>query len=255
MNKNMYLVLGLIVVVVLVVVALAMQKNKLPANAPAEENTNTQQAGTVTMVEGTGVYNVDPALSQVAWEGKKTLVEGWLDTGNISVQSGSVNIENGALVGANIVIDMNSIKANKTGSGGGEDKLSGHLKSADFFDVEKFPTASFVLTSATLADEAGVYNVAGDMTIKGITKAVNLPAKISMQDGKLVVEGDLVVNRAEFDVRFGSGSFFSDLGDNIIDDNFTLKLKLVANGAVNPAGTMEEGTVDEGANPEDLIAE
>lgn len=180
---------------------------------------------------GTGTYTVDTAASSAEWKTKKTFVATWIDKGNIALKEGSITVEEGAVTKVSVVIDMNSIETKVTGSGNGQSSLTNHLKSADFFDVEKFPTAEFALTSITATEVKNSFMATGDFTIKGITKSINFPAMIYMEGGRLVVNTDLVIDRSQFDVQFGSQSFFKDLGDKAIDDNFTLKVNLVANMA------------------------
>ena len=229
--KNVSIIVILLLLVVVAVFAFRGDKEE-----QALENQTNQAAmmehesAKMMAVEGTGSYSIDAAQSTVQWEGRKKLVKEWIDTGVVSVKSGSVEVVDGALTAGEIMVDMSTIVASTTGSGGGQDKLAGHLKSADFFDVENHPTASFKVTGVTMNEATSKYDVMGDITIKGKTEAVSFPASISMNEaGQIMIEGDLVLDRSKFDVRFGSESFFNDLGDNVIDDNFSLMFKLVAN--------------------------
>ena len=111
------------------------------------------------------------------------------------------------------------------------DKLVGHLNSDDFFNVSEHKTSTFTLRNMTpLKDAQGdaTHSVTGDFTIRGITKSVMFDAKVTNTGDAFAVEGSAVLNRAEFDVKYGSGSFFDNLGDNLIHDNFTVGFNLVA---------------------------
>lgn len=217
----------LIVLVIVMVLAIAgfifMNKNssdKSNANIPESSLPNI----TSNELEN-GNYTFGSEESQIVWTGKKTLIAEWIDQGIIKLSNGSLVIENGNVLSGNVVIDMNTITAQKTGSGGGQDRLTEHLKSEDFFNVAQFGNSIFNMSSITKNDEK--YEVTGDLTIKDKTEKITFPANIYMNDGKIFVEAEVVIDRSKFDVRFGSKSFFNDLGNNVIDDNFTLQMKLV----------------------------
>jgi len=107
-------------------------------------------------------------------------------------------------------------------------KLVGHLKSDDFFGVAKYPTAKFVITKAIPQDTKGNYKIVGNLTIKEKTNEVKFAAAVSESNGTVNASGKITVDRSEYDVRFGSGSFFDGLGDKTIYDEFDLQVTLVA---------------------------
>ncbi len=80
------------------------------------------------------------------------------------------------------------------------DRLTGHLKSADFFDVEKFPEASFVTTSVAKTDEG--YDVTGNLTLHGVTKSISFPAQIELADGSLTARAEFHIDRKAFDINY-----------------------------------------------------
>ena len=108
------------------------------------------------------------------------------------------------------------------------DKLVSHLKSDDFFGVATYPTAKFVITSVVSRGKPGEYKIVGDLTIKETTKEIKFNALLNEVDGKNVATADITIDRSEFDVRYGSGSFFDNLGDKTIYDEFELSINLVA---------------------------
>jgi len=167
---------------------------------------------------------VDPDKSIIEWEGKK--VTG-AHSGTIQIQSGMLEMLDGNLVGGKFVIDMNSIK-NTDIEGGGARKLEGHLKSPDFFGVEAHPKSQFVITKVSSRGTEGDYKIVGDMTIKEITKEIKFNAQLESEKGMTAVSADITIDRSDFDIRYGSGSFFDNLGDKTIYDDFTLRVKLVA---------------------------
>jgi polyisoprenoid-binding protein YceI len=161
---------------------------------------------------------VNVSQSKVTWKGYK--VTGSHD-GTIDLQSGFLMMDGKKLTGGEFVIDMTSITNTDMTSGNGKEKLEGHLKSDDFFGVEKHPTAKLVIKSSESFNKNS-YTVKGDLTIKGITKPITLV--ISMFENKATAT--MKVDRSKFDVRYGSGSFFDDLGDKTIYDEFDLVVDL-----------------------------
>jgi len=177
---------------------------------------------TVVNVE---TYRVDTAQSQLTWKAYKVTGE---HQGTINLKSGNLQFQDGKLTGGSFIIDMTSIN-NTDMEGKMKAKLEGHLKSADFFDVENHPTASFVITKAISRGTPGDYKIVGNLTIKNNTKEIKFLAKVNEEGEKLVADADITVDRADFDVRYGSGSFFDNLGDRTIYDEFDVHVKLVAN--------------------------
>jgi polyisoprenoid-binding protein YceI len=107
-------------------------------------------------------------------------------------------------------------------------KLVGHLKSADFFDVAKSPEAVFTITNPVDLSKA-VTEVHGNLTIKGITNPLTFKV-VSYREGTAWVfnANSVVVDRTKYNIKYGSGTFFGDLGDKAIYDEFTMRLKIVA---------------------------
>lgn len=169
-------------------------------------------------------FMVDTEQSEIKWNGKKVTGEHF---GNINLASGSLIWNNDQISGGEFVIDMSSITCSDLTDAGTNAKLVNHLKSDDFFGVEKFPNAKFVITSIN-KDQDDTYNVTGDLTIKENTNEISFPAQINMQDKKLNATANITIDRSKYDVRYGSGSFFDNLGDKMIYDDFTLDLNLVA---------------------------
>ncbi|MDH3651234.1 MAG: YceI family protein [Saprospiraceae bacterium] len=166
---------------------------------------------------------VDMEKSTVQWTGKKVTGK---HTGSIKLKEASLKVEKGSLMGGAFVIDMTTL-ANEDLKGEMKGKLEGHLKSPDFFNVAEFPTANLDITSVVSRGAPGSYKVIGDLTVKGITKPIKFNVQMAEEDGSHVATADLVVDRSEYDVRYGSGSFFDNLGDKTIYDEFELSVKLV----------------------------
>lgn len=173
-------------------------------------------------------YKVNTSASSVEWVGKKI---GGQHNGNIKISSSDLVLKDGVLNGGKVIIDMTSI-TNADLEGEWNQKLVGHLKSDDFFSVEKFKTAEFVIKKATPIANAkegeANYTISGDLTIKGITNPIEFPAAITVKNNSFVAIGEAKVDRSKFDVRYGSTSFFDNLGDKAIDNDFFIKFKLAA---------------------------
>lgn len=168
-------------------------------------------------------YVVDASSSTVHWIGKKVTGE---HHGTIDVKEGSLQVVDNAIKGGTVVIDMNSITDKDLTDEGYNQKLVGHLKSDDFFAVEKYPTAKLVLTDVKKSGDD--YNFAGNLTIKGITHPISFTGKADETGDQIKVEGSMIVDRSKYDIKFRSASFFENLGDKLIYDDFTLNFVLLA---------------------------
>lgn len=175
-------------------------------------------------VPADGTYMVDATKSKIVWTGGK--ITGAKHSGLISANTGAISFANGAITGGKLTLDMSSI-SNTDLPDDQKAKLVGHLSSEDFFNVGEYPEAFFEFGSAeSMGSKA---EITGNLTIKGITKPVvsNVIFSSTGEDGA-VVSGTLVIDRTEWDVKYGSGKFFDDLGDNMINDDITLKFQLKA---------------------------
>lgn len=155
--------------------------------------------------------------STVTWKAYKVTGS---HTGTVALKSGDLVFDNDILTGGEFVVDMTSIICTDL-EGEYKQKLEGHLKSDDFFSVEKHQDSKLVFTNVK-ATGKNSYEVTGDLTIKGITKPVTFD--VSVYGSKATAT--LKIDRAEYDVRYGSGSFFDDLGDKTIYDEFDLVVDL-----------------------------
>ncbi|MEO5910654.1 MAG: YceI family protein [Pelobium sp.] len=170
------------------------------------------------------VYSVDVTKSKIEWIGRK--VTG-THKGELKIASGSLNANGKNLTGGSFVMDMTSMSNTDLDAGSGA-KLLGHLKSEDFFSVEKNPTSKFEITKVTAAG-ADKVNITGKLTIKGITNEVSFPATVKQQGTFLVaVANGVKIDRTKFDIKYGSKSFIEGIGDKAIDDDFELNINLVA---------------------------
>ena len=184
------------------------------------------QSFTSNPVNGPATAKVDTQNSSVQWKGYKVTGE---HSGVVNIKSGQLTFDdNGMLNGGSFEIDMNTITCLDL-QGGGKEKLEGHLKSDDFFGVATYPVAKFVATKVISRGKPGEFKVIGNLTIKETTKEVKFDTNLTEEGNKVSAIANLRIDRSDFDVRFGSGSFFDGLGDRTIYDEFDLTINLTAN--------------------------
>ncbi|WP_130736211.1 YceI family protein [Flavobacterium sp. J27] len=160
---------------------------------------------------------VNVEKSKIEWVGKKVTGQ---HNGTINLKEGALVFKGKKLAGGTFTVDMTSINTTDL-DGGMKGKLDGHLKSEDFFGVEKYPTAKLVFK--TIADKGNnLYTVTADLEIKGKTN----PITFDMTVNKDTAISKLVVDRTKYDIKHGSGSFFDNLGDKTIYDDFELNVTL-----------------------------
>lgn len=124
--------------------------------------------------------------------------------------------------GGTFTVDMTTINTTDLKPGQGKESLDGHLKAEDFFGVEKHKTANLVFKTIS-GKGNGLYTVTADLTIKGITKPITFDITVKGNTATTTLK----VDRTKYDIKYGSGSFFTDLGDKTISDEFELKVNLV----------------------------
>lgn len=163
------------------------------------------------------IEKVEVKSSSVTWVGKKVTGQ---HNGTIDLKSGYFNMEGDQIIGGEFVIDMTSITVSDLKAGSGKEKLEGHLKSDDFFGVANHPTSKLVISSAL--KNGNTYTLSGDLTIKNITNPITFEMTMKGNEAK----ANVVIDRSKFDVRYGSGSFFDNLGDKTIYDDFELTVNL-----------------------------
>ena len=203
--KNQTMKIGAILFLALAIVSCKKAKNETEAKA-AEE---------VTEVAAAAKYTADVEASTITWKGFKP---GKSHDGAIKISEGALSIEEGKLVGGNFIIDMNSITNRDIEKEEMNAKLIGHLKSADFFDVEKHSFSAFSITSVESKD--GKTMVKGNLTIKGIKKNIEFPATLSVVDDAISFTSEAFnIDRTEWGIEYKSGKLVDTLKDKAIKDN------------------------------------
>ncbi|MFV8328006.1 YceI family protein [Flavobacterium sp. ZS1P14] len=161
---------------------------------------------------------IDASKSKIIWIGKKVTGQ---HEGTVKLKDGYLIFKNNKVVGGNFTTDMKSI-TNTDQTGKSKIKLEDHLKSGEFFGVDEYTTSNLVFKS--IGDKGNnIYTVTADLTIKGITNPVKFD---------FIVKGNtataaLKIDRTKYDIKYGSGSYFDDLGDKTIYDEFELNVDLV----------------------------
>lgn len=168
-----------------------------------------------------GIYSIDATASQVNWHAEKIIGKG--HNGSVKIKSGSVSISPESSTGS-IIIDMTSISESEN-----TEALIKHLKSPDFFDVNKFPESKIELTKITPKDEINKYEISGNLTIKDKTNPISFDAIAIGTNDNIKLTGKFSINRTLWDIRFGSNKFFDNLGDKAIRDDIDYDISISAN--------------------------
>lgn len=171
----------------------------------------------VTFTTTAQTKKINVSKSTINWTGKKVTGE---HSGTINLKEGNLVFKKGLVKGGSFTVDMTSINTTDL-KGEWKDKLDGHLKADDFFGVEKFKTATLVFKNISTKNK-NKYTVTADLTIKGITK----PVTFDLDVNGTTATANVKIDRTKYDIKYGSGSFFSDLGDKTINDEFELKVNL-----------------------------
>ena len=157
--------------------------------------------------------------SLIRWYGEE--LTGKTHFGNLSFKEGQIELQDGLIIGGNFVVNMTSLSVEDL-SGGAKARLEGHLRSDDFFSVDKYPEATLKITQKAKV-EGDVQKLYGELTIKGIKHAVDFT--IILVDKKTAT-ANLTFDRSKYNVRFRSGSFFENLGDKLILDDIRMEVSL-----------------------------
>ncbi|GAB3782812.1 hypothetical protein GCM10028818_39450 [Spirosoma horti] len=159
-------------------------------------------------------FSIDTDASKLTWTGYAE-VGSWAPTGTLRLSRGQVTRTGNQISSATMTMDMTSIQHEN-------DRLQTHLRDEAFFDAARFPTATFVLRSlsGTVAT--------GQLTLKGITKTVSFPVTVGQDGTGLRIKGRALIDRTQFGIRYNSTSFFADLGDQAIKNEFALAFDVLA---------------------------
>lgn len=193
----------------------------------SKEKPVTNDAHEVTTTKDGSRFVLDTLNSNVEWKGYKVFKsENTSHFGTIKFESGDVTVKDGKLESGKFVADMASLTSEDLKNKKDDlEKLNGHLKSADFFEVEKFPTASYEITKVSASAE-GDYNTIldGNLTIKGITKPVQFKANVAVNGAEVSIATEPKdIMREEFGVKFQSPA-----ANGVIKNDVTLQIRVKA---------------------------
>lgn len=192
-------------------------------NAPEGDAATTSDAQTAAT--GTGAsFTIDTNSSVVEWLGTKPVGQ---HNGTLKISNGEFSIADGNITAGKFTIDINSLTDHDL-EGEMKGKLEGHLKSADFFDAEKFPTASFEVTKveAVNGDSSATHHISGNLTLKDSTKNVSFPAHVTVADNAVKATANFNIDRTQWGMYWGSDK---SLGDKFIRPEVNIKLNINAN--------------------------
>jgi polyisoprenoid-binding protein YceI len=201
------------------------------------DKADVSEAGQVAEQKGVD-YTVDINSSLINWEGSKPTAT---HTGTINIADGAIAVSDGKISGGSFTIDMNSIIVTDL-EGNQKAYLEAHLKGSnedkadDFFNVMKYPTATFEITKVTdlVNDSDATHLVYGNLTLKETVKEVGFKANVQMQDGSInVTTPAFTIDRTQWGIKYGSPSFFENLKDKAISNDIGLRVNLTATA---PAG-------------------
>ncbi|WP_347922432.1 YceI family protein [Pontimicrobium sp. SW4] len=180
------------------------------------EEAKTTEATETTEAQATSIkYMANPANTLIEWAGYKPTGQ---HNGTILLESGVFTVNNGKIESGTFIINMTTLKDYD-----GSERLEGHLKSADFFDVEKYPNAAFEVTGLEEVD--GKTMLSGNLTLKEKKNNVTFPVTFSEKDDIFTLTSEtFTIDRSKWDVKYGSKSFFDNLGDKFINDDIELKI-------------------------------
>lgn len=171
-------------------------------------------------------YTVNPEQSAMTWNARKI---GGEHNGIIKLAKGELTLDGAKLTGGNFLADMTTMR--DTDKSEPNERLMKHLKSDDFFGVEKNPTSAFKITKVTpirgAKDGEANFTVNGDLTIKGITKPQSFPAVVKVTGNAVEATAKLAINRIDYDIKYRA-ALIGTAADKIIEDTFSLDLKIVA---------------------------
>lgn len=167
--------------------------------------------------------NINKTESTVGWKAAKVTGEHW---GKVKISSANLDYQNGRITSGSFEIDMTSITVEDIQDANSNARLTNHLKSDDFFSVEKFKKSSMTITEAKTSNGKD-YEIKGNLVIKGISNPVTFPAQVTEEGNKVIATGKITFDRTKYDIKYRSGNYFENLADRLIYDEVTLDVKLV----------------------------
>lgn len=214
--------INFVLIIILTTLIITGCSEKADIQKSASDKESNTGAGFVAATNKGTKQDLSIQESKVEWFAGKVTGQ---HNGTVDFTGGNIFIDGDKLTGGSFELDFNSIKVTDVTDAEMNSKLTGHLKSKDFFSADEFPKGKFVITSVkeTSPDK---YEITGGLTIKNITHEVKFPAVIKEVGNKMIANAEFEIDRTKWDIKYRSGKFFGDLGDKMIYDNFKIKLNL-----------------------------
>jgi polyisoprenoid-binding protein YceI len=169
-------------------------------------------------------FRIIAGRSSIDWIGRKVTGS---HNGTIAIKEGTIALDDERALSGRFIVDTTSITILDIIEPVTKAQFAGHLASEDFFAAAQYPEAMFVITSTKAVDN-NTYLIEADLTIKGITQSSVFNAQLNIKDTLLVASGKIIVDRTKYDMKFRSESFFQNLGDNLIYNDFELEVNITA---------------------------
>lgn len=173
-------------------------------------------------------YTINSNESNIHWVGSKLTSEHF---GQISIDNGFVQFDGNSIINAKVVINMNTLNVTDMDDSGNT-SLERHLKNSDFFDIKSFPNSTFIINEKNKVFNNKGNVISGIIKIKNIELPIEVPMQIIIDDNLAIAIGEFEIDRTLFGITYGSGSYFSDLADRAINDNFLIKFSIVADRVI-----------------------
>jgi polyisoprenoid-binding protein YceI len=187
-----------------------------PAKNKAKAVTGEARTESSASTAGEGEsYRFDQAGSMVGWLGSKVTGK---HEGAFATFRGDVRVVDGAAEKSSVTVDIDAGSITSDA-----EKLTGHLKSADFLDVERFPKATFASTTVKAGGERGAtHTITGNLTLHGVTKAITFPATVRIARDEVSIDSEFAINRKDFAINYPGKQ------DDLIRDEVVIKLSIHA---------------------------
>jgi polyisoprenoid-binding protein YceI len=222
MNKKVLLSLAGVGCVALFSFSLTKNNNTTQISSPFHVNEALHSTAAETFL-------MDSKKSNIEWVGRGV---GKSHNGTVTISSGSIVVDTKQITSMFAYIDMKTIKDLDIKDEGFNKQLTDHLKSADLFNIAKYPQATFKLVKGTRLDVPEGqpnYKIVGDLNLHGVTQRLEFPATVVFAKKKVTATASVTIDRTKFGVTYNSGNYFKDLADNLIEDNIDIKINIDAN--------------------------
>jgi polyisoprenoid-binding protein YceI len=196
----------------------------------AKESKTSEVKETLTATLAATPYTIQTEKATISWLGSKPV---GTHTGTINVQDGAFYLQGTTIESGKFVIDMSSITVTDLDENSGKESLESHLKGTvegkegDFFNVTKYPTATFEVTGVT--DMDGKTIMSGNLTMLDTTQNISFPVLITNQNNIVQVKSEtFTIDRTKWGINYGSKSIFDNLGDKFIADDMEITIDVTA---------------------------